>query len=205
MNTEELEQGSDEWHKARLGKPTASAASKLITSTGARSKQLEAYAYKLAGERYSGRSLDEWEGNKYTDRGTELEPEARAAYEIKYNVDVIEKGFMTDKSDSYGMSPDGLIGEDGLLEIKCLPVGHIPAILYYNKHKKPPSDRIAQVQFQLLVSGRKWCDLWFYQPGLPSLRIRVDSHKAYQSDLELYISEAIRIRDETILVLNEFK
>ena len=88
--------------------------SKLITSKGKPSKSLSEYALTLAGAVYAGKDLDSWQGNKHTDRGTELEDPARRLYEFSRAVVVDEVGFITDDAKTYGCSPDGLIGEDGI-------------------------------------------------------------------------------------------
>ena len=112
-----LEQGTDEWLALRAGKPTASEFSKLITSTGDTSKSMKAYAEQLGGEMYAGQPLDTWEGNKYTDRGLEIEDEAVSWYEMMNGIDTEKVGFVTDDDSQYGCSPDRLVGDNGLLEM----------------------------------------------------------------------------------------
>jgi len=127
----DVAQGTDEWHALRAGLPTASEFSKLVTSKGEPSKSMTAYAMELAGELYAGRPLDAWEGNKYTERGHEIEHEARLAYAMR-GEPVEEIGFVTDDEGLWGCSPDGLVGEYGMIEIKCLPKKHISVLLYFN-------------------------------------------------------------------------
>ena len=82
-------------------------------------------------------------------------------------------GFVTDDLKRYGCSPDRLVGEDGLLEIKCqIAKEHIKSLEYYAKNGKPPTTYIAQIQGQMLVCEREWVDLMFYHPDLPHLIIR---------------------------------
>ncbi len=169
------EQCSPEWFALRAGKPTASEFSKLITSTGERSKSLEGYAITLAGELYAGKPLDAWEGNGHTERGKLLEDDARRAYAFLRDCEPQRVGFVADDLNGYGCSPDSLVGSDGLNEIKCLKAeNHIKAILYYRKHKKCPPDYVQQAQGQMLVCDRAWCDLFFYHPDLPHLAIRIE-------------------------------
>ena len=147
-------QCSDEWLRLRAGMPTASNFKKVATSTGTISKQLPAYANLLAGERFAGKPLDGFEGNKWTDRGGELEPDARDVYSFLSGNHVEQVGFVTDDDgmDGIGCSPDGLVGGDGLVEFKCLKAeNHIAAAAYIKKHNKPPSDYVAQTQGQMYI------------------------------------------------------
>ena len=165
--------------------PTGTGAKNLVTSQGKESKSLGAYALELAGDLYAGKKLDAFEGNAWTDRGTELEDSARSLYEMVYDCEVEEVAFCTDDSDRWGMSPDGFVGKDGLVEFKCLKAtNHIKAIIYFDKHKKPPTDYIAQIQMQMFVSSRRWCDLVMFHPDLPELIIRIDADLGFHKVLE---------------------
>ena len=201
----DLEQGSADWHQVRLGIPTGSKFKELITSTGAPSKSLSGYAASLAGDLYAGKSLDSFEGNQWTDRGTELESEARALYQFDSGNDVVEVGFITPDSGLFGVSPDGLISDDGLVEFKCLKTSnHIAALIYYKKHGKSPTTYIQQVQGQMMVCERQWCDLVFYHPDLPMLVIRnVPDEKIYRA-LKMQLAEVIKQRDEILKTIQEF-
>lgn len=202
MIVHECAQGTAEWHSLRAGKPTASCFDKLITSTGEPSKSLAGYAITLAGEMYAGKSLDSWEGNGYTERGKLLEDEARLSYAFFHDVKPVQVGFVTDDSLLYGCSPDSFIGDDGMLEIKCLKAeNHIKAIMYYRKHKKSPPDYVQQTQGQLLVCGRTWCDLYFYHPDLPALTIRQEPIKEVMEPLLDQIANVIREREKILLEL----
>lgn len=141
------EQNTEKWLALRAGKPTASNFSKLVTSSGGESKSMPEYAVTLAGELFAGKPLDAFEGNKWTERGHELEDSARAKYELRNDCETVQIGFVTDELETHGCSPDSLIGDDGMLEIKCLKAeNHIKAIMYYNKHNKSPTTYIPQVQ-----------------------------------------------------------
>jgi len=200
MQQFDFPQYSDEWWSERLGKPSASNASKLVTSSGAPSKQMEDYAIDLAADLYAGEVCDAWGGNQATQRGTELEPEARSFYEFSSGNDVVEVGMFSDMGAV--VSPDGCIGDDGLLEIKCLSGrNHIKAQLYYKANSKPPTIYIAQVQMQMLVSGRKHVDLLFFHPLLPSLKIRVYPDAKVIAGLKAQIKACNKLRDETLAVL----
>ena len=135
-------QGTDEWFAIRCGIPTTSAFSSMVTSTGNMSKSIDDYAITLAADLFAGKSLDEFQGNHYTERGIALEPEARNFYEVQKNIDVQEVGFITDDLHTWGCSPDGLVSDGlGMLEIKCqIPKNHIkkPAkhqLNIYSKYK----------------------------------------------------------------------
>lgn len=198
----EVLQGTTNWAALRAGKPTASCFDKLITSTGDPSKSLAGYAITLAGELYAGKPLDAWEGNSYTERGKLLEEEARFAYAFISEVEPEKVGFVTDDGMQYGCSPDSLIGDDGMLEIKCLKAeNHIKAIMYYRKNKKCPPDYIQQTQGQLLVCGRKWNDLFFYHPDLPSITIRQEPIQEIMNPLLDQIANVIREREKILLEL----
>ena len=172
MIIHDFEQNSPEWEQARCGIPTASAFSNLITSTGAESKSMKDYARVLAAEKFAGHPITGWEGNKYTQRGHELEDHARNEYEFLTGNETTVVGFVTDDLGRYGCSPDRFVG-DGVLEIKCcIPKEHIKKLEYYAKHGKPPTEYVAQIQGEMFVCEKKWVDLVFYCPDLPTLIIR---------------------------------
>lgn len=194
MEAHNVKQGTDEWFDLRYGLPTASEFKKVLTATGKPSTQKSDYAALLAAEMYAGRNLERWEGNQWTERGNELEPEARAMYELTAGVDVVETGFI--KAFGVGCSPDGLVGDDGLVEIKCLsPQKHVLALAYVQKHAKPPSDYVAQIQGQMYVTGRQWCDLYFYHPALPPTWIRAYRDDKWIDTLQLELQTLIAERD----------
>ena len=159
MKIIDVEQGTKEWFKARAGIPTASDFSKIITSTGKRSSQITTYAYQLASEVIS--ELDDNYKSIDMERGNELEYDAVQEYR-EYTFNHVEhKGFLKTDNGNAGYSPDGLIGNDGILEIKCpMQKTHTK---YLAKNELPP-DYVAQVQGGLFVSERKWCDFVSYNP-----------------------------------------
>jgi hypothetical protein len=169
----ECEQRSESWYALRAGMPTASEFSKLITSDGTQSKSASGYALTLAGEMFAGRTLDAFEGTSWTERGRELEEEAINRYCFQRDLEVQPVGFVTDDAKRAGCSPDGFVGKDGLVEVKCLKAeNHIKAILYHQKHGRCPTDYVQQTQGQLWICERLWCDLIFYHPELPLLVIK---------------------------------
>ena len=201
MITHNVAQGSEEWFALRAGIPTASEASKLVTSTGKASTQMIEYAYQLAGELYAGKPLDRWEGNEWTDRGKEMEAVAMSTYELNNCIYVERVGFCTVDNGSHGCSPDGLV-EEGVVEIKCLASKkHVKNMVYYNKHKSLASDYIPQVQMQLLVCRRKWCDIVFYHPELPMLVIRQEPISGVQEMLITQLGNCLKLRDDTLKII----
>ena len=204
MNHYEDEQGTELWHLHRVGKPTASRGSDLITSTGSPSKSYTRYAEELAADMYAGQSLSSFEGNSATQRGNQLEPEALAYYSFERSVDVVTCGFFTDTLDRYGASPDGLVGDDGLIEIKNQQSGgHVKTAIAYHKTKKPPTSYIAQIAMQLLVTDRAWCDLVLYHPDLPKSIIRIERDVKFDEALKAQITACIQHRDDILKTLKE--
>lgn len=177
MNVINCEQGSPEWFGCRAGIPTASAFDKIITSTGKASTQADTYINQLLCEQMAGQS-EGLEPTEWMLRGIEMEAEARSFYELETGRDVEQVGFIV--GDGCGCSPDGVIGDDGLIEIKCpKPTTHVG----YLRAGKLPSKYVPQVQGQLWVCGRDWCDFLSYCPGLPPLLVRVDRDQGFIDSL----------------------
>lgn len=173
-------QGSDQWHAARAGIPTASEFSTVLAKDkgGGESKTRKAYLYKLAAERLTGEVVQTWGGNEHTERGKALEGEARDLYAYVKGADPAPVGFL--RRGPVGCSPDSLVGDDGLLEIKTkLP--HLQVALL-DSNELPPEHR-AQVQGQLWISGRQWLDFMSYWPGLPPFICRVERDPLYMVEL----------------------
>lgn len=184
MLNHNVEQGSAEWRQLRLGIPTASEFDRIITPSGKASTQDEAYANKLLAEIITGSPIDEFEGNSWTDRGKELEADAVAFYELQKNLNTSPVGFVTDDARSMGTSPDRLVGEDGLLEIKCpAPHTHVQYLLNNTIDRK----YYPQVQGQLLVTGRKWVDWLSYHPEMPPVIIRVERDGFYLDSMNMLL------------------
>lgn len=171
-------QGSDEWFAARLGKATASCFSEVLNKKTGRGT----YMIKLAAERLTGLPQDSY-SNAVMERGKEVEPEARECYEVIYHEKVVQVGFV-ELNEWIGASPDGLIGDEGLAELKCPnTTTHISYIL----KDKMPAKYIPQVQGQLWVTGRKWCDFISYDPRLssrPLWSVRIQRDEEYIRNLE---------------------
>lgn len=173
------EQGSPEWHAVRCGIPTASNFDKLVTSTGAPSKQAQGYLYALAAERITGRAV-EIPVSAAMEEGSRREEESRLIYEMLREVEVTQVGFCLDDSGRYGCSPDGLVGDEGCLELKN-PLGKT-AVEYLLDGRLPP-EYAAQVYGQLLVTGRKFVDFCSYYPGLPLFIVRVERNEKFITTL----------------------
>jgi putative phage-type endonuclease len=162
----DIEQGTDEWHALRRGVITASTIGKLITATGkpANNDTSRAQLFQLLAERITGETEDSFYGEDMQ-RGHLLEPFARELY-AKHFQPVQECGFVTFNFDGtvIGYSPDGLVGDDGLIEIKApRRKTHLKSLL----NDEVPAEYVAQVQTGLAVTRRAWCDFITYAPGLP--------------------------------------
>ena len=204
MIIHDVEQNTPEWLLLRAGIPTASAFSKLVTTAGKLSTSLEVYAQTLAANKYANGEVEGFEGNKWTERGHDLEPEAASSYEFVNDVVTEKIGFVTNDDETIGCSPDRFVGKKGLVEIKCLKAeNHVAAILYYKKNGVAPVKHFQQVQGQMMICERKWCDLVFYHPTLPLLVIRQNIDGVFIGKLLDAITEVTFRRDEIIKVMDE--
>ena len=184
-------QGSQEWIDARLAIPTASCFSKIITPAGRASASRVDYKRKLLAEWIVGEPFEEFEGNFWTERGQALEAEARNLYEYDVEQEVKQCGFIyADDSKMWGASPDGIVGDDGLLELKC------PSLawhLFYCSEPELPTKYRIQVQGQMWVSGREWCDFVSHYPEYPPMRVRVERdeklHAAFDEHIIGFVAE----------------
>lgn len=161
-----IEQGTEAWAAARRGKVTASRVADVIKKTkSGYSTSRKNYAAQLLCERLTGRTAEGF-SNAAMQWGTEKEPEARIAYEFMKNVTVDLVGFVDHPTIAMsGASPDGLVGEDGLVEIKCCNTAtHLEVLMSGDID----DDYITQIQWQLACTGRKWCDYVGYDPRLPA-------------------------------------
>ena len=185
----ELDQGSSDWHDARAGIVTASAMRSLVTGSGqvANNDTSRGLIRTLAAERIMGKPADSF-SSRMMDRGTALEPFARDLYSEHY-APVEEVGFIRLDTDEYslGYSPDGVIGHDGLIEIKSPgPKEHLRTIL----DDDVPSVYKWQVQVGLLVTGRSWLDFISYCPGADLYVKRVRPDKEAFGTIHMAVSAA---------------
>ena len=169
-------QGSPEWFAARCGIPTSSNFDKIVDTRGNPSKQRERYLFQLAGERIT-KAVEEPYQNAVMERGKETEDEARKFYEIVKGKKVKQAGLcLTEGRFIYGASPDGLVGKEGLVEIKC-PL--MSTQVFYLLEGVLPLDYFQQLQGQLLVTGYKWVDFISYYPAMKPLIVRVNPDKKF--------------------------
>lgn len=162
MKVFNVEQGSDEWFAVRLGKITGSGVSALLSESRAKtglSKTALSYAYQIVAERLTGQA-DNFKGNQYTEWGNLQEARARELYQYETFLFVDEVGFV-EKDDWCGCSPDGLVGDDGMIEIKCPASKKFVEIVHT---EIIPDEWLAQMQFNMWVCGRKWCDFVLFDP-----------------------------------------
>ena len=181
-----MEQRSDEWFAARCGKATGSRIADIVAKTKSGYSASRAnYMAQLVVERMTGKVAESF-SNAAMDWGTEQEPYARAAYEAHSGVLVDEVGMVDHPTVAMsGASPDGLVGEDGLVEIKCPTTAtHIETLM----EKAAPKKYIDQMQWQMACTGRKWCDFVSFDPRMPQgLQLfvkRVERDDEYIAELE---------------------
>ncbi len=197
-----MEQRSDEWFAARLGKVTASRVHDLLAqtktgySTSRKNYMMELMVERLTGTRQEGYT------NAAMQHGIDNEPIARAEYEKTINGLVHEVGFVEHPDiKMFGCSPDGLVGNDGLLEIKCPNTAqHVETIL----HGFPPRYR-AQVQSQLACTNRMWCDFVSYDPRMPEpmrlVRLRMYRINEYIETMESEVKDFLMELDDMIVAI----
>jgi len=186
---------SEGWFKTRAGIPSSSNFSNIITAGGKPSASAKKYMFQLCGEKILG-TKEETFSSQAMLTGIERESEARSMYEFMTDSEVKEVGFcFSDEKRNVGCSCDGLVGEDGLVEIKCRKLAnHIEYFL----NKKIISPAFQQIQGQLLVTGRKWCDYFGYFPGLPPLLIRVERDEVFLAKLKTELKLFCLNLNETI-------
>jgi len=158
MQIYNFEQGSEEWFKVRLGKLTASNA-QAIASNGA---GLDTLIFEKVAELMTGKMKESYT-NIDIERGNELEKMARNSYELETGIIVKQVGFI-ELNEFVGCSPDGLIAEDGLQEIKCKNDSNFARFLY---DRKIDTEHVWQMQMQLFVTGRQYVDYVLYNPNFP--------------------------------------
>ena len=165
-------QGSDEWLQARCGKVTASRVRDITATTksGGFTASRKDYLADLVGERLSGTPSEQYV-NTAMNHGTEKEPAARFAYALKQGVEITEVGFIPHPNIEHaGASPDGLVGADGLVEIKCpykkaIHIERLVATERTGWDIEPAT--YDQMQFQMACTGRQWCDFVSYDDRFP--------------------------------------
>jgi len=202
-----MEQGTSEWFAARCGKVTASRVADIIakTKTGP-SASRENYLAQIVCERMTGKPAESY-SNAAMAWGTEQEPYARAAYELAKDFLVQEVGFVVHPLiEDAGASPDGLVGDFGLVEIKCPNTAtHIQTLL----DQKVPEKYNTQMQWQMASTMRQWCDFVSFDPrmadGLQLFIKRVEFDPMYVAQLEKEVINFLMDVQDKIQKLNKLK
>lgn len=202
-----IEQGTVEWHMQRLGKVTASRIADVLSkgksgeSAGRKNYRTELLVQRLTGqpgESFTSTAM-EW--------GTATEPMARIAYEVAKGNFVEQVAFLDHPTiANFGCSPDGLVDKDGLIEIKCPnSSNHIDYLL----DDKPPAKYIPQMQCQMAVTGRQWCDFVSFDPRLPDdlqlFVVRLERDQEYIEAMEVEVKKFLSEVDEMFTKLKERK
>src|SRR5271169_4988949 len=201
----DVAQYSDEYDRLRLGIPTSSSFHKIITPQGRPSKQWREYACVLIAERILQQKI-EFYNSPAMERGLIVEAEAADWYEFDHDVTVQKVGFITDDDHTVGCSPDRLVGDEGLLEIKA-PLPHTQVEYWIsgevNERFRP------QLQGQLYISQRSWVDIVCWHDVLPKLVMRVEPDEkfiqALDRELQIFnyfiesVMEKIRAMNEALV------
>ena len=201
-----IEQGTPEWHQLRLGKVTASRVSDVMAKikTG-ESASRKNYRAELVVQRLTGMPSESFT-NAAMEWGTATEPMARIAYEIEKEVLVEQVGFIEHPTIAmFGCSPDGL-AHDGMIEIKC---PNSATHIEYLTDNKAPAKYINQMQCQMAVTGRKWCDFVSFDPRLPEdlqlFVVRVERDQKYIDSMEVEVVEFLTEVEGMVNQLKERK
>lgn len=190
-----MQQGTDEWFAARVGKVTASRVADVIAKIKSGESASRAnYRAELVAERLTGKSADGFTSSSMK-WGTDCEPLARAAYEAESGLLVMETGLVDHPTISMtGASPDGLIGADGVLEIKCPETkAHIETLLT----NEAPAKYIPQMMWQMACTGRAWADFVSFDPRMPPEMQLAVVHvprddklvQQYEAEVEAFLGE----------------
>jgi putative phage-type endonuclease len=198
-----MEQRTEEWFAARLGKVTASRVADVLAKIkSGESASRKNYKMELVVQRLTNR-VGESFTNAAMEWGTEQEPFARMAYEAHTGTFVKEEGFVDHPTiEGFGCSPDGIVGE-GLIEIKCPnTANHIETVL----ENKAPSKYIPQMQCQMACTGAKWCDFVSFDPRVPEdlqlFVVRVERDQEYIDSMEVEVKQFL---SEVLDLFNQLK
>ena len=199
MQVLNLEQNSQEWLNARKGIPTASSFSRIVTpSKGDRSSSSKTYMHELIAERLG--ATNESFSNSWTDRGHELEDIARSTFEFLHDIEIEQVGIIKTDDGLIGCSPDGLIGDDGGIEIKCPKAStHVK----YMIEGILPLEYKTQVMGSLMVSERKYWYFMSYHPELEPFTLKVERDEEFISKMRKHIDSFNVELIDKLKVLNE--
>jgi len=191
----DIEQGEEMWFQEKLGKVSASNASKLVTNKGVPSKQREDYLYSLVAEKITGQRVDTFK-SEAMEEGNRREQESRELYQIIYGVEVERVGLVYMNEDRNVLcSPDGIVDREYGLELKnVLPKTQVK----YLSKGSLPSQYFSQLQFSMMVTGFKYWMFCSYSPGLNPLILKIERDEKFIETLQ---NEIIRFcKDIDILV-----
>ena len=188
----DIEQGSDEWHLLRCGRFTASGISNLFMgkSTAGYNNYINSVVY---GRLFNETSEDSF-SNEWTIRGLELEPEAINHYELETFNKINRVGFV-ELNSWVGCSPDGLLGEDGLIQIKCPKYS---TQIDYHLKGQIPKNYYYQIQGEIYITGREWNIFYSYHPKLKPFVKKVKRDDKLISEIETKLNESIQIVKDRI-------
>jgi putative phage-type endonuclease len=172
----EVQQGSEEWLRLRSGIPTASRFSDILTKSGKPSASAERYLYTLLAERLIGHPVIE-HVSMWQQRGTELEADALSFFELQTDLSARPIGFVTNGEGTWGASPDALVGDDAILEIKC-PSEYQHCMMLMQSGSAYEAHKV-QVQGQLLVTARRSAWVLSYNPEMPPALTRVERDEPF--------------------------
>ena len=205
INATKVEQGADEWKRLRLGHVTASNVADVMAK-GKTGEAITRYKYKvrLVAERMTGTSPESYT-NSAMEWGIEQERFACMAYEERFEVFLDKTGFWYHPEIQWvGVSPDRLVGEDGLVEVKC---PNTTTHLDYIFANKVPTEYYKQIQCQLWVTNRKWCDFISFDPRLPKRNqlfvIRCNRDESLIADMEVEVKQFLSEVEDLIIKLGE--
>lgn len=195
----DFEQQTDEWYFAKLGKFSGSGFHLFLGNSQTKE---DALWEKVAERKWLDTDVEHFI-NQYTERGKVLEHEARRLYSAVYDTDVKTCGLVEEDGefDTWAVcSPDGLVGEDGIIEIKCLIAKNFLQVTDKSSKKyeyiKP--EYRTQVQYNLLVTDRKWCDFIYYHPRGGMHVIRIEPDPEYQEKIKAALRECIKFIEERL-------
>jgi putative phage-type endonuclease len=202
---EAVQQGTEAWHQMRLGKVTASRVADLLakTKTGPSASRGN-YLIELALQRVT-KTIEESYTNVAMEWGTQTEPQARVAYEVKTGNFVDQVAFIDHPTiPGFGCSPDGIVDVDGLIEIKC---PNSATHWSYIKANEPPNKYFIQMQAQMAVTGAKWCDFVSFDPRMPErsqlLVVRVMRDPEYILYMEAEISSFLKEVEKEVQLMEK--
>lgn len=176
----DVKQGSPEWMALRCGVPTASNFDKILTPGRKASRSAEPYMFTLLGERMMGHPEDDFKSS-WMQRGSEVEGDAINFYELQKDVAVTPVGFISNDAKTWGASPDALVGDEGQLEIKCPKAG--THVSYMMETGGAYEEYRVQVQGQLWVANRQWCDVVSFHPEMSMALTRIVRDDDFIADL----------------------